>query len=89
MMPSLMGEFRMKFHFLTSGSWSIRSLIVLEVAVAVISNKLPLRALNSPEERAIAGRNATLSFPFKPQLTTCGRININTNREQLYITAET
>ena len=76
MMPSLMGEFRMKFHFLTSGSWSMRSLMVLELAVAVINSKLPPNALNSPEDRAMAGRNATLSFPFRPQLTTSGRLNI-------------
>ena len=66
----LKGEFKIKFHFLISGNWSMRRRIVLDVAVAVMSSILPPIPLSSPVARAIAGLNAALSLFFKPQLAT-------------------
>ena len=66
----LVGGLRMTSHLETSGNWSVSTLIVFLVAVAVIRRIFPPRLLSSPVERAIAGRNARFDPFFMPQLTT-------------------
>ena len=66
----LAGGRRMSSHFEISGNWSVNTLIVFLVAVAVIRRSFPPRQLSSPVERAIAGLNARLDPFCRPQFTT-------------------
>ena len=67
---SRIGEFRMIFQSFISGSSAMSSLIVLEVAVAVMKRNLPEMEDNSPLASPMAGLNAAFSLVFMPQLTT-------------------
>jgi hypothetical protein len=57
-------------HLVISGSWFCRMRMVFGVAVAVIMMNFPPNPLSSPDDRAMAGRNALLDPLFTPQLAT-------------------
>ena len=66
----LIGGVRIFFHFEISGNCFFNILIVEEDAVAVIIKIGPSKLLNSPEDKFMAGLNASF-FPWPmPQLAT-------------------
>ena len=66
----LMGEVKRLVHFRISGNCFCRIRTVVEQAVAVIIRVEPSSALSSPEDKFIAGLNASLDPLLSPQLTT-------------------
>ena len=66
----LIGEVRMFFHFEISGNCFCNILIVEDDAVAVIISIGPSKLLNSPEDKFMAGLNASFFPCLMPQLAT-------------------